>query len=142
MSASTRTVLITGATDGIGYETAHLLVAEGCTVIVHARTSERGEEAVERLVKQGTEPMRLRLAVADFTSFAEVAAMAHMVAEAHPRLDVLVNNAAVAGENHRVLTKDGHEQTWQVNYLSHFLLTMMLERPLARARQARIVNLS
>jgi NAD(P)-dependent dehydrogenase (short-subunit alcohol dehydrogenase family) len=56
-------------------------------------TPERGEEAIERLVKDGADLLRLRLAVADFASLAEVATMAHLVAEANPHLDVLVNNA-------------------------------------------------
>nr|WP_042186624.1 SDR family NAD(P)-dependent oxidoreductase [Kibdelosporangium sp. MJ126-NF4]CEL17414.1 probable oxidoreductase/Short-chain dehydrogenase [Kibdelosporangium sp. MJ126-NF4]CTQ91359.1 probable oxidoreductase/Short-chain dehydrogenase [Kibdelosporangium sp. MJ126-NF4] len=139
MSVPARTVLITGATDGVGYETARLLAEEGCVVIVHARTLERGEEALARMVQGGADAMRLRLAVADFASFSEVATMAHLVADAHSRIDVLVNNAATAGENRQTLTEDGHEQTWQVNYLSHYLLTMMLERSLTHAR---LVNLS
>jgi NAD(P)-dependent dehydrogenase (short-subunit alcohol dehydrogenase family) len=142
MPDTARTALITGATDGLGFETARRLAAEDYTVIVHARTAERGEEAIERLVKSGTEPLRLQLAVADFTGFSEVATMAHLVAEAHPRLDVLVNNAATAGEHQRVITDDGHEEALQVNYLAHYLLTVMLERPLAEAGHPRVVNVS
>lgn len=131
--------MITGATDGIGYETARLLAAEGCAVIVHARSDERGEAALRRLVKDGVNPARLDLAVADFARFTEVATMAHLIADAHPQIDILVNNASTAGDHKRVLTEDGHERTFQVNYLSHYLLTTMLERCLANAR---IVNVS
>jgi NAD(P)-dependent dehydrogenase (short-subunit alcohol dehydrogenase family) len=138
MLETARTVLITGATDGLGYEIARRLAAEDYNVIVHARTAERGEEAIERLVKSGAEPLRLQLAVADFSSLAEVATMARQI----PRLDVLVNNAGIAGGDRRVLTEDGHELTFQVNYLAHYLLTVMLEQPLAEARHARVVNVS
>ncbi|MEV4316164.1 SDR family NAD(P)-dependent oxidoreductase [Actinocrispum sp. NPDC049592] len=134
------TVLVTGATEGVGYETARLMATGERTVIVHARTERRGEETLARLVSAGVDPARLRLAVADFTSLTEVATMAKLVADEHPRVDVLINNACTAGENLRVLTEDGHEATFQVNYLAHYLLTAMLEEQLSH--RARIVNVS
>jgi NAD(P)-dependent dehydrogenase (short-subunit alcohol dehydrogenase family) len=137
-----RAVLITGATEGLGYETARLLAAGNHHVVVHGRTADQADYAVERLVKDGADPLRLGVAVADFTDFRQVATMAHLVGEAHPRLDLLVNNAAIAGPEARELTIDGHEMTWQVNYLAPYLLTTMLAGPLARARRGRVVNVS
>jgi NAD(P)-dependent dehydrogenase (short-subunit alcohol dehydrogenase family) len=137
-----RTVLITGAGEGLGYETARLLAAGNHHVVVHGQTADQADYAVERLVKDGADPLRLDVAVADFTDFRQVATMAYLVGEAHPRLDLLVNNAAVTGPETRELTVDGHEITWQVNYLAPYLLTTMLAGPLAKARRGRVVNVS
>jgi NAD(P)-dependent dehydrogenase (short-subunit alcohol dehydrogenase family) len=137
-----RTVLVTGATDGLGYETARLLAETDHEVIVHGRTAGQADDAVERLVKDGVDPLRLYPASADFASFTEVATMAHLVSSAHPRLDVLVNNAAIAGPKEQQLTEDGYERTWQINYLSPYLLTTMLERRLAATPRSRVVNVS
>ncbi|MFD6070952.1 SDR family NAD(P)-dependent oxidoreductase, partial [Amycolatopsis lurida] len=136
------TVLLTGASDGIGFETARLLIAQGCTVIAHARTREESDEACDRLVKSGVDTRKLRPAVADFTDLRQVIDLAVSVAETCPRLDVLVNNAGITGEHGRVLTKDGHEQTVQVNYLAPYLLTRLLEDTLDRSTVSRVVNVS
>ncbi|MCI2423248.1 SDR family NAD(P)-dependent oxidoreductase [Saccharopolyspora sp. K220] len=135
-------VLVTGATEGIGFEAVRQLNADGATTILHARTREEGEDAVERLVKSGSEPLRLRLAVADFTSLREVAVMADEIAAEFPRLDVLVNNAAMVGSQRQALTEDGHEVTLQVNYLAAYLLTSLLEEAMRRASASRVVNVS
>ncbi|MCO1577184.1 SDR family NAD(P)-dependent oxidoreductase [Crossiella sp. SN42] len=135
-------VLVTGGSDGIGFETVRRLLTAGATVILHARSAELAEDAVERLVKAGAEPLRLHQAVADFTRLSAVTALAAEIAERHPRLDVLVNNAAIAGPQHRLLTEDGNEVTFQVNYLAAYLLTRSLEPLLAAAPRGRVVNLS
>ncbi|MGP4015786.1 SDR family NAD(P)-dependent oxidoreductase [Saccharopolyspora sp. 5N708] len=135
-------VLVTGASEGIGFEVVRQLGADGATTILHARTREEGEDAVERLVKSGSEPLRLRLAVADFTSLREVAVMADEIAAEFPRLDVLVNNAAIVGSQRRALTEDGHEATLQVNYLAAYLLTTLLTEPMSRVSASRVVNVS
>ncbi|HEY0803522.1 MAG TPA: SDR family NAD(P)-dependent oxidoreductase [Pseudonocardiaceae bacterium] len=138
---ASRTVLVTGATDGIGYETARDLVFAGATVILHARNREYGEDTIARLVKLGAEPLRLHLLVADFTRLREVTELAEQVSDAVPTLDVLVNNAAVAGPRQRTLTEDGNELTFQVNYLAPYLLTRALSGMIATAR-GRVVNVS
>jgi NAD(P)-dependent dehydrogenase (short-subunit alcohol dehydrogenase family) len=140
-SVSPATVLVTGATDGIGYATARRFVDDGATVYLHAPDQPSGEDAMTRLVKDGAEPLRLHLVVADFTRLDEVAELADMLTPTLPALDVLVNNAAVAGAERRTYTQDGHEVTFQVNYLSAYLLTTKLVRKLASAR-GRVINLS
>ncbi|MGH3390629.1 MAG: SDR family NAD(P)-dependent oxidoreductase, partial [Actinomadura sp.] len=94
MSDTPRTVLVTGATEGIGHEVARRLAAYGATVILHARTQHEGEEALDRLVKAGADPLRLHAVAADFGRMQDVTALAERVAAEHPRLDVLINNAA------------------------------------------------
>jgi NAD(P)-dependent dehydrogenase (short-subunit alcohol dehydrogenase family) len=127
-----RTVLVTGATDGIGEEIARQLVARGVRVIVHGRSVERAEAARERVGAA-------RVAVADLASFAQVRAMVEDLAGP---LDGLVNNAGIGygtAPPRGVRTEDGHEPTWQVNFLSAFLLTELLRE---RLRGGRVVHVS
>jgi len=134
-------VLVTGATDGIGYATARQLVDDGATVYLHARDQHSGEDAMTRLVKDGAEPLRLHLVVADFTRLDEVADLAEKLTATLPALDVLVNNAATAAPERRTYSEDGHEVTFQVNYLAPYLLTEKLLSRIASAR-GRVVNVS
>ncbi|WP_328610245.1 SDR family NAD(P)-dependent oxidoreductase [Amycolatopsis sp. NBC_00345] len=135
-------ILLTGSTDGIGYETARLLAAGDTTVVVHARTEEEGAAAFQRLVNSGADPRRLQPAVADFADLRQVADLAAAIGDAYPRLDVLVNNAGTGGTGHRVLTKDGHELTFQVNYLAPYLLTRLLADLIGASPVGRVVNVS
>ncbi|MFI2073572.1 MULTISPECIES: SDR family NAD(P)-dependent oxidoreductase [Streptomyces] len=141
-SPAPRTVLVTGATSGIGWETARLLAGRGDTVIVHAPDQVSGDDAVTRLAAAGVDVLRLRLVVADFSRLDEVRAMAVRIAEEHPVLDVLVNNAAVAAPERRTVTADGNELSFQVNFLAAYLLTHELAGPLSARPGARVVNVS
>ncbi|MDH6114977.1 NAD(P)-dependent dehydrogenase (short-subunit alcohol dehydrogenase family) [Kitasatospora sp. MAP12-15] len=134
--------LVTGASSGIGWETARLLAEGGATVIVHARTGSEGEEAVDRLVAAGASRDQLRMIAADFTDFAEVAVLAGTVTAAFPTLDLLVNNAAIMAPERCTLTKDGNEVSLQVNFLAAHLLAKLLRAPLSAAGAARIINVS
>ncbi|MGO8851498.1 MAG: SDR family NAD(P)-dependent oxidoreductase [Mycobacterium sp.] len=135
------TVLVTGATDGIGYATARRFVDEGATVYLHAPDHDSGEKAMTRMVKDGAEPLRLYLVVADFTRLEEVAGLADTLGTTLPALDVLVNNAAVAAPGRRTYTQNGQELTLQVNYLAPYLLTKKLV-PLLAGAGGRVVNVS
>ena len=136
------TVLLTGASTGIGFQTARLLAARRCTVIVHARSEEESADTYCRLIRSDVDVSRLYPAVADFSDLRQVTDMATAITALYPRVDVLVNNAATAGAARRVITRDGHERTWQIDYLAPYLLTRLLEDTLARSEVGRVVNVS
>lgn len=134
------TVLVTGATDGLGRALAARLAAEGHTVLAHARTARRGREALGELL-DGADG-EVRLVTGDFASLAEVRALADQLPD---RLDVLVNNAGIGTANptrDRAESADGYELRFAVNYLAGFLLTSLLLERLVASAPARIVNVA
>jgi NAD(P)-dependent dehydrogenase (short-subunit alcohol dehydrogenase family) len=131
-----QTILITGATDGLGRALAAELAAEGATVLVHGRDDQRGKATLQEI---GGRASWYR---ADLSSLAETRALAEAVRADHPRLDVLVNNAGIGSAGPRRESVDGHELTFQVNYLSGYLLTRLLLPVLVSSAPARIVNVS
>ncbi|MFI0790322.1 SDR family NAD(P)-dependent oxidoreductase [Streptomyces lydicus] len=140
---SSRTVLVTGATSGIGYETARLLAERGATVLVHGRTAQDAQAATDKLVATaGINAAQLCGFSADFTRLEEVEAMARRVVTEHPHLDVLVSNAGIAAPERHTLTADGNEIAFQVNFLAHYLLTCLLEPALTSEPGGRVVNVS
>jgi NAD(P)-dependent dehydrogenase (short-subunit alcohol dehydrogenase family) len=143
MSATTltRTALVTGATSGIGYATALLLAADGTRVVVHGPTRAEAASAVERLIADGAPGGLLETAAADFAQLDQVRSLADELTDRHERLDLLVSNAGIIAPERRTLTAEGNELCFQVNYLAPYLLTRLLERPLARGTDSRIVAL-
>jgi NAD(P)-dependent dehydrogenase (short-subunit alcohol dehydrogenase family) len=136
-----QTVLVTGATDGLGRALARELARRGATVLLHGRDQERLEET-RREIEQATGSDRLRGYRADLSSLQQVRRLGREVAAQQARLDVLVNNAGIAGEGPRELSADGHELRFAVNYLAPFLLTQLLLPLLRRSAPARVVNVS
>ncbi|MFC9679891.1 SDR family NAD(P)-dependent oxidoreductase [Streptomyces sp. NPDC056948] len=133
------TLLITGATSGLGRYVAFELVRAGHVVLVHGRDEDRTERLVEELRAEGD----AEGFVADLASLARVRELAAHVGDAHPELDVLINNAAVgAGPSGagRELSADGHELRLAVNYLAPVVLTRALLPVLRANAPARIVN--
>jgi NAD(P)-dependent dehydrogenase (short-subunit alcohol dehydrogenase family) len=131
-----KTVLVTGATDGIGRATALALARAGLRVLVHGRSASRAEAVLRELPGAGHEPV-----LGDLASLADVRRLAAEVAGKAPVLDVLLHNAGVF-EKTRVLTVDGLERTFAVNHLAPFLLTELLLPNVVAARQGRIVTVS
>lgn len=132
-----KTVLITGATAGIGYATAQDLAARGYEVILHGRTAVKAEAAAQQLLEEQP-TAKLRTVHADLSQLEEVRSMATKVLASTPRLHVLVNNAGV-WNSFQELTKEGVEKTFAVNHLAYFLLTHLLLPALRAAGQSRVV---
>jgi NAD(P)-dependent dehydrogenase (short-subunit alcohol dehydrogenase family) len=134
------TVLVTGATDGLGRRVARKLAAKGARVLLHGRNPERLEAVLEEVrgQKGGGEAGSY---LADLSSLAAVRGLAERILSDEEHLDVLVNNAGIISRRRRV-SEDGVELTFAVNYLSHFLLTGLLMPLLRDSVPARIVNVA
>lgn len=139
------TILITGATDGIGRAAARRLAELGARVLIHGRDSKRCADALNEIWSATGNP-NLESFVADLGSLEDVRALASEVQSRHSRLDVLINNAGVGANSRdnpgRQLSVDGHELRFAVNYLAPFLLTHLLLPQLRASAPARIVNVA
>ena len=139
------TILVTGATDGLGKALGVRLAGEGARVLVHGRDDARGERALAE-IRDATGSERLAWFRADLASLDEVRQLASRVTAEEERLDVLVNNAGVGttlgGDRARAESEDGHELRFAVNYLAPFLLTRLLLPLLRASAPARIVNVA
>jgi NAD(P)-dependent dehydrogenase (short-subunit alcohol dehydrogenase family) len=143
MSAKGKTVLVTGATDGLGKVVATMLAKDGAAVLLHGRDRAKGESVLAEIKAAAGNP-NLEFYLADLASLAEVRALGGAVKAKHPRLDVLVNNAGIGlfGGGGRQESRDGLELHFQVNYLAPFLLTELLLPALKASAPSRIVNVS
>ena len=133
-----RTILVTGATRGIGRASARRLAKLGERVVLGARDPGRGAEVADRIAAEGGAAEVLPL---DLASFESVRAAAARFAATHASLDVLVHNAGIA-LRHREVSRDGHERTWQTNFLGAYLLTALLMPALRRSPKPRVVSVS
>ncbi|MFI9507415.1 SDR family NAD(P)-dependent oxidoreductase [Nocardia sp. NPDC052566] len=125
-----KTIVVTGASSGLGAEAAAKLTRRGATVAVVGRSVERTTEVAGTV---GGEAF-----IADFARFDEVRKLADQLLDRYPRIDVLANNAGGAWPK-REITVDGNEQTFQVNHLAPFLLTALLLDRLVQSG-ARVIN--
>jgi NAD(P)-dependent dehydrogenase (short-subunit alcohol dehydrogenase family) len=139
------TILVTGATDGLGKAVATELARAGATVLVHGRDDARGEATLHE-IEDATGNDQTRWYRADLASLDAVRDLAEHVGAENERLDVLVNNAGIgtveAGDRERKESADGYELRFAVNYLAPFLLTRLLGPLLVDAAPSRIVNVS
>jgi NAD(P)-dependent dehydrogenase (short-subunit alcohol dehydrogenase family) len=127
-----RTIVITGASDGIGASAARTLAKAGERVVLVGRSAEKTRAVAEEI---GADSF-----VSDFADLSQVRRLAAQLREKYPRIDVLANNAGgIMGK--RELTVDGHEKTFQVNHLAPFLLTNELMDVLT-ASNATVINTS
>ena len=127
-----RTIVITGASDGIGAAAARTLARAGDQVVVVGRSEEKTRAIAKELDAD--------YFVSDFSELAQVRTLAAQLESDYPRIDVLANNAGgIMGK--RTLTVDGNEATFQINHLAPFLLTTLLMETLA-ASNAKVINTS
>ncbi len=132
-----RICIVTGATHGIGRATARALAASGATVLVHGRDLARARAVAEDISRDTGNP-EVRFVQADFAQLAQVRRLAQELQSLLPRLDVLINNAAVMAAA-RARSAEGYDLTFAVNHLAPFLLTNLLLDKLKASVPARVI---
>jgi NAD(P)-dependent dehydrogenase (short-subunit alcohol dehydrogenase family) len=133
--------VVTGATGGLGYQTAMRLAQAGAEVMLTGRNEAKGHQAVSKI--RGQVPAaKINFETLDLANLASVADFARRFADLHSSLDLLINNAGVMALPTRQTTADGFEMQFGTNYLGHYALTARLLPRLRSARQPRVVNLS
>jgi NAD(P)-dependent dehydrogenase (short-subunit alcohol dehydrogenase family) len=137
---SKKICLITGATAGIGKETARQLAAKGIHVVITARSKEKAAATVQEIKTQYPNAS-LDYLLCDLSSQQSVRKLAQEFIDTYDRLDILINNAGVFYSELQ-LTEDGVEMQFAVNHLAHFLLTHLLLDILKQSAPSRIVNVS
>jgi NAD(P)-dependent dehydrogenase (short-subunit alcohol dehydrogenase family) len=135
-----KSILLTGATDGIGFATATALAGQGYQLVLHGRTEEKAAQA-DKAIRLAVPHADLQTVHADLGDLGQVARMAHELVERLPHLDVLINNAGVY-MTRRELSHDGIEMTLAVNHIAHFLLANLLLPLLKQAPAPRVVTVS
>jgi NAD(P)-dependent dehydrogenase (short-subunit alcohol dehydrogenase family) len=136
-----KTTVITGATGGLGYETALALAGAGAEVVLTGRNDVKGRNALQGIRRQFPDA-KTSYETLDLANLASVADFAKRFAVAHASLDLLVNNAGVMALPEWQATPDGFEMQFGTNYLGHYALTAHLLPWLRRGNQPRVVNLS
>ena len=137
---SGRLAIVTGATGGLGLQTALVLAGKGAEVVLAARNPDKGTEA-ERLIRSRHPKAAVRFDLLDLASLASVRAFAEGHLAAGRPIDILIDNAGVMALPTRQTTVDGFEMQFGTNYLSHFALVGRL-LPLLIAAKARVIQLS
>lgn len=137
---SGKAVLVTGATAGIGLEASVKLAGMGAEVAIVGRDEKRGVVALEQ-IKSRAGSTKVSLLLCDFASQRSIRNLADSYRRAHPRLEILVNNAGSVSPS-REVTEDGIERTFAVNHLGYFLLTNLLLDLLEKSAPSRVVNVA
>ena len=136
-----RVFLITGGTSGTGYEDAKALAAAGARVVIAARNPQRGQEAIDR-IKQEVPRAQVQFESVDLANLSSVRALGQRLGSTLPRLDGLINNAAIMAPPERGTSADGLEMQFATNYVGHFVLTAELLPLLRKSDSPRVVTLS
>lgn len=136
-----RIFLVTGGTSGMGFEDARALAAAGAQVVIAARSAERGREAIDR-IRTELPDARIRFEALDLADMSSIRALGERLSATLPRLDGLVNNAAIMAPPRRGASKDGMELQFATNYAGHFALTAELLPLLRRSDAPRVVTVS
>jgi NAD(P)-dependent dehydrogenase (short-subunit alcohol dehydrogenase family) len=140
ISLKDKNIIVTGANTGIGFETALDFAKRGANLILACRNVQLGNEAVEK-IKSESKNENVTLEQLDLGSLTNTRAFAERILAKWDCLHILVNNAGLAGVGYK-LTDDGFETHFQINYLSHYLLTRLLLDLLKKSAPSRIINVS
>jgi NAD(P)-dependent dehydrogenase (short-subunit alcohol dehydrogenase family) len=135
-----RSAVVTGATGGLGYQTALALARAGADVVLTGRDDHKGKSAIERIGREAL-GAKVTYEPLDLASLASIADFAQRM-QSRPSLDILINNAGVMALPRRQTTADGFEMQFGTNYLGHFALTARLLPLLRRADAPRVVSVS
>ena len=138
---SGRIAIVTGANSGLGYDTAAILADKGAHVVLAVRNLDKGKEAVDR-IKAASPNAVVALQQLDLSSLDSVRKAADELGAAHPRIDLLINNAGVMYVPTREITKDGFEMQFGTNHLGHFALTGLLLDNMLSVDGSRVVTVS
>lgn len=140
-SQAGRIFLVTGGTSGMGYEDAKALAGAGARVVIAARNPQRGEETIARIRQQHPQA-QVQFEAVDLADLASVRALGERLNATLPRLDGLINNAAIMAPPQRGTSADGFEMQLATNYIGHFALTAQVLPLLRKSDSARVVTLS
>ncbi|MET8430827.1 SDR family NAD(P)-dependent oxidoreductase [Nocardia sp. NPDC004860] len=135
-----RLAVVTGANTGLGFETARVLAAHGASVVLAVRDVEKGKQAVARITEI-VPGARLSVLALDLASLESVRAAAAELRAAHPRIDLLINNAGLMYPP-RQNTADGFELQFGTNHLGHFALTGLVLDLLLKTPNSRVVTVA
>jgi retinol dehydrogenase 12 len=133
-----KTVVITGATSGIGEVAALTLARRGARIVLVARNKERAEATLAQL-RSGAPGVAHSVHLADLSRLAEMKRVAAQIADRESRIDVLINNAGAMFAARQV-TEDGLERTFALNHMAYFVLTLGLRDRLLASGPARVIN--
>lgn len=140
-SQAGKTVLVTGANSGIGYQAALELARHGAHVLLGCRSEGKGQAALERL-KREVPGASVEIALVDIASLSSIRTFASQYVSRGGTLDILVNNAGVMAVPARELTSDGFERQFGTNHLGHFALTGLLMPALSKSVAPRVVTVA
>ncbi|RDH77351.1 SDR family NAD(P)-dependent oxidoreductase [Mycolicibacterium moriokaense] len=138
---SGRVAVVTGANSGLGYDTAAVLAGKGAHVVLAVRNLDKGAEAADK-IKAASPNAVVSLQELDLSSLDSVRRAADALRAAHPRIDLLINNAGVMYVPTRETTKDGFEMQFGTNHLGHFALTGLLLDNMLAVDGSRVVTVS
>ncbi len=138
--ATYKTILLTGATDGIGKRTAFKIAKNNVTLLIHGKNMEKGHYIREKIIAE-TGNKNIFYFNADLSSFKEIDELSSAIHKQFSKIDVLINNAGIY-ENRKIILENGIEKNFMVNYLAAFTLTLKLLDLLENSGSARIVNVS
>ncbi len=135
-----KTVLITGSTDGIGKQTAFDLAALGYDILIHGRDITKCKNVTQEITAKHPK-VQVNYFVADLSVLKDIEQMSDEIHKKYTSLNVLINNAGLV-ENTRKVDKNGIERTFMVNHLAPFYLTLLLLDLIKEGRPSRIINVS